>query len=151
MNSEDIKSTGSKIAQRFQKAKALAEEYHKDQKYGLHDYTYHLEQVLAKTVFLFGMDFKLMTLAYSHDLLEDTQIEPYKLRAAVGDEIFLAVTAITKQKGELRKDYIERCKENDLAKKCKIADTLSNLEHCVKDNNLKRVVYYSEQLKILLS
>lgn len=63
-----------------------------------------------------------------------------------GTEITDAVIAITKDKDESRNQYIERVKQNELALKVKICDTICNLEESIKIQDAKRIIRYSEQL-----
>jgi hypothetical protein len=62
-----------------------------------------------------------------HDLLEDTQIRPGVLMSAFGEEIILALLAITREPGEGYRAYIERVGKNPLARAVKINDLRDNL------------------------
>lgn len=133
------------------KAEEISQIAHKDQKYGEHDYwTRHVCAVERKTKELFGTDFDLMIVAQPHDLMEESdEFDSEYLYKVFGVEITDAVIAITKDKNESRNQYIERVKENDLALKVKICDTICNLEESIKIQDAKRIVRYSEQLSKL--
>lgn len=123
---------------------------HKGQKYGEHDYyDYHVCAVERKVEELFD-DLDLIIVAQLHDLLEDSdEFDSEYLYDYFGVEITDAVIAITKQKDESRNQYIKRVKQNKLALKVKICDTICNLEESVKIQDSKRIIRYSEQLASL--
>jgi hypothetical protein len=62
-----------------------------------------------------------------HDLLEDTQVAPAALRYCFGDDMMVALAAITREPGESYWQYIERCGRNSLARAVKINDLRDNL------------------------
>ncbi|MCG7550898.1 hypothetical protein [Pseudoalteromonas sp. Of7M-16] len=136
----------------------IASYAHKDQKYGEQDYIVHVNMVRNKTHELFACgdykrDFMLDDLACLHDVIEDTELTIEDIRAKIGhkpypvEQLIKALEAITKQDQESREDYIARCVENPLARKVKIADTLSNLECSIKSNNQRRISKYTNQIK----
>ena len=65
--------------------------------------------------------------ALLHDVVEDTSVTLSDLQyLGFSDEVVYAVDAITKRDGEKWKDYIDRVKENRIARKVKIADLNHN-------------------------
>ena len=132
----------------LEKASEISQIAHKEQKYGEHNYWLrHVCAVELKTKEVFGVDFDLMIVAQLHDNLEDSdEFDSEYLYKVFGVEITDAVVAITKEKGESRNEYIERVKQNELALKVKICDTLCNLEESIKIQDVKRIIRYSEQL-----
>ena len=130
------------------KAEEISKIAHKSQKYGEHDYwTRHICAVEKKTRELFDDCFDLWIVAQLHDTIEDSdEFDSEYLHKVFGVEITDAVIAITKEKGESRNQYIERVKQNELALKVKICDTICNLEESIKIQDAKRIVRYSEQL-----
>lgn len=130
------------------KAEVISKIAHKGQKYGEHDYwNYHICAVEEKTKDLFGANFELMIVAQLHDSLEESdEFDDEYLYKVFGVEITDAIIAITKDKCESRNQYIERVKQNKLALKVKICDTLCNLEESIKIQDAKRIIRYSEQL-----
>ena len=126
----------------------VAMDAHAGQKYGKRDYYFaHVCAVEDKVQELFGECLKLRIVALQHDNLEDS--DKYTIEDMVeyfDTEIADAILAITKVEGESRNKYIERVKQNELALKVKICDTLCNLEASIKIQDAKRIVRYSEQL-----
>jgi len=86
-------------------------------------YTDHLEFVAANV----SSD-EAKCVAYLHDVLEDTDYPPEKIKTIFGDAIFSAVYAMTRQKEESYSDYIRRVAENPLAARVKIADLTHNMK-----------------------
>ena len=132
-------------------AKALAFHYHKDQKYGENPYTVHLNDVVNNCRMYYGDDETILCVAYLHDILEDTDIEPDLIGDLFGSEVSIAVTYLTKwsQFGESYKEYIEKVKSNEISLKVKYCDTLANLSQSAVDVDYKRIQKYSRQLDLL--
>lgn len=89
--------------------------------------------------------------ALLHDVLEDSElINPMDILANFGQEIFDAVVAMTRGKGETYSDYISRISTNKLAKSVKILDLKDNLRNRgyeIPDSLRKRyekALYYLE-------
>lgn len=128
----------------------IAMDAHAGQKYGREDYYLgHICIVENKVRGLSGECLKLRIVALQHDSLEDS--DKYTVQDMVdyfGTEVSNAIVAITKVEGESRNNYIKRVKQNDIALKVKICDTLCNLEASIKiqDSKSKRIIRYSEQL-----
>jgi len=71
--------------------------------------------------------------AVLHDVLEDTEIsEEYLQNVGFHKNIIEAVVCLTKKQCENYFDYIERVKQNDIARMVKLADLQDNM-------NLKRI------------
>jgi (p)ppGpp synthase/HD superfamily hydrolase len=132
-------------------AKALAFHYHKDQKYGEHPYSKHLEDVVMNVKLLTEGSDNLLCVAYLHDILEDTEIDITVIPALFGEEIFHAVCALTKPKawGLEYEQYIERVVSDQIAIQVKYCDTLSNLTQSVRDGKKGRIDKYTKQLSLL--
>lgn len=132
----------------LEKASEISQIAHKDQKYGEHDYWIrHVCAVERKTKELFNTDFDLMIISQLHDVIEDSdEFSNKDVYEVFGKEISEAVIAITKEQGESRNQYIKRVKQNELALKVKICDTVCNLEESIKIQDAKRIIRYSEQL-----
>ena len=62
-----------------------------------------------------------------HDLLEDTVTTYDEIKEISNEEIANAVKLVTKEKGYVMKDYIDRIAKNDMAKMVKLADRLHNI------------------------
>lgn len=65
--------------------------------------------------------------ALFHDLLEDTNTTYDEIKGISSEEIANAVKLVTKEKGYKMQEYIERIKNNDIAKMVKLADRLHNI------------------------
>ena len=67
--------------------------------------------------------------ALLHDVLEDSKVfSESQLRSWFGDEVVDAVVALTKVHGEAPDDYYERVRQNELARRVKLADISDNLD-----------------------
>ena len=65
-----------------------------------------------------------------HDVVEDTPITLQKLRQkGYSQEIVDALDCLTKREDESYEDFIERCKQNPIALKVKIADLEDTYGH----------------------
>ena len=128
----------------------LAKLCHKDQYYNLKSYfEAHILKVVDKLNNIVGvLDEDTTVVAYLHDVVEDTNITLSDIAFIYGfsQDVVDAVDAITKRSNETRKQYLERCKQNNIAHKVKIADTLANLEASVSSCDVWRVEKYSKQL-----
>ena len=70
------------------------------------------------------------TLAYLHDLVEDTDLTLSAVDAVFGPDIAGEVDALTRREGEVYADYIGRvCRASDLARRVKLADIEDHLDH----------------------
>lgn len=115
---------------------------HKGQKYGEYDYTYHLENVVD---ILYNNGFRDDTLiiAWLHDIIEDTNIKIKEIENKFGLFIAECVEMITDKPGKNRKErkaktykYLEMISDKyKIVLAVKIADRLSNISSCVKNNN----------------
>lgn len=68
------------------------------------------------------------TIAYLHDVLEDTSVTVDELRNHFSNEIVDTVITLTHRKDESYFEYISRVSTSKLAKKIKVADLLHNLD-----------------------
>ena len=135
------------------KAREFAIKWHGDQMYGDKPYVYHLDQVACEVKILHSADDKtaqlLQTVAYCHDLLEDTDCKYQDLGHEFGWTVADSVLLLTKTK-DLRYDYyISKIKKNFYALGVKIADTRANLKQSILDNDKNRIVKYAKQLMLL--
>lgn len=62
-----------------------------------------------------------------HDLLEDTDATYEEIEKLSNARIAEAVKLLTKEPGYIMQNYIERIKNNDIAKMVKLADRIHNL------------------------
>nr|DAW31669.1 MAG TPA: pyrophosphohydrolase [Caudoviricetes sp.] len=61
-------------------------------------------------------------------VVEDSDITTKELTKYFDDDIVLAVDCITKKRGQKYQDYLEVVKNNELARKVKIADLTHNID-----------------------
>ena len=124
-------------------AQLLATKYHQGQyrRDGVTPYIHHPAAVAAS----FESDY-CKSVAWLHDVLEDTEADLGELPAAFPDEIVDAVIAITKKNGEDYQQYLERVAANPLAKMVKIAD----IKHNLSDSPIvKQIEKYTKALRFL--
>lgn len=138
---------------RFQdKAFDFAQRKHAGQMYGDRLYTYHLNQVADLVYDMHNKDpllDTLMAIAYLHDVAEDCNVSYEELVKEFGICIATSVIAISKVKGESKEQYLNKVLGNELARKVKICDTISNLMHSFLSGREKGMNKYPEQLMIL--
>ena len=143
-----------------EKARRLAKEQFKGMtdKSGIDYYSGHLSSVAA----LVSTD-KEKTVAYLHDILEDTDYPEEELRRGFGDEITEAVVLLThkeRMNEEQYLDYISRLASsgNELAIKVKKADLTNNSDYTrlgvsgpeeLPAKDLKRWQKYQKALELL--
>jgi (p)ppGpp synthase/HD superfamily hydrolase len=91
--------------------------------------------------------------ALLHDTLEDTELNPNYIKDNWGEHILEAVKLLTHKKNEPYLDYIMKIKDNQLARKVKIADLKHNMDltrlDSPSDKDFKRVEKYKKALEIL--
>jgi (p)ppGpp synthase/HD superfamily hydrolase len=76
------------------------------------------------------------TVAILHDVVEDTRFTLVDIREEFGDVVSEAVDALTKRKGETYLELVLRAKDNEIARKVKIADIKHNMSD-LKKGSLK--------------
>ena len=86
--------------------------------------------------------------AFLHDTVEDTDATVDEIRGLFGDVIADAVAALTRREHETYMDYIRRVKDNEIARKVKLADLKHNMDltrlAVVTDEDLRRVKKYGK-------
>ena len=131
-------------------AKRLATQMHAGQtdKAGL-PYITHPERVAARLTTPEGQ-----VVGWLHDTVEDTALTLSEIEAAFGAETAAAVDAISRRAGESWDDYLDRVKQNPVARKVKISDLIdnSNLSRTphVTLRDVMRQAKYNRALKMLL-
>lgn len=70
----------------------------------------------------------MVAVAWLHDSVEDTETTFDDLSYYFGSPVAQAVDAITKRKGEMYADYLNRVKANPIARLVKIADLSHNMD-----------------------
>jgi len=111
---------------------------------------FHLDQVAAK---LSEYDELALTVAYLHDVLEDTPIDRGAIVEQFGEFVAECVTLLTDERGVNRKERKSKTYEklsrvtgpSELALMVKVADRLANVEACIADLKVDLFkVYQSE-------
>ena len=103
---------------------------------GVTAYIYHPMAVADRVEHL---GYEYVCVAYLHDVLEDTKFTAHDMLAAgVEDKIVAAVQILTKHPSRSYDEYLRIVKQNELARKVKIADMLSNLADSPTDNQIKK-------------
>lgn len=131
-------------------ARRFAEERHRTQRYGDAPYVVHLDAV-ASLVRDYGED--AVTVAYLHDIVEDTCTTVSEIRAAYGDLVADCVALLTDPPGKNRKErkaalhdrLASVTVEMELALIVKAADRLANLQACVDNGNASLLEMYRRE------
>jgi (p)ppGpp synthase/HD superfamily hydrolase len=91
---------------------------------------------------------RFMAVAFAHDALEDNKnITPAHMsNVGIDDDVIDAVELLTKKDGVDYETYIQRIKQNEMARVVKIADMLHNLS---ENPTVKQIRKYSKALLIL--
>lgn len=102
-------------------------EKHKGQKrkHGTPYYTHPAEVSNILKEKGFGIECQIVGLF--HDLLEDTDTTYDEIEKITNTEIAKSVKLLTKESGYDMKQYIERIKDNEMARMVKLADRIHNL------------------------
>lgn len=135
------------------KAYKLAKEAHKGQKRrGTDkDYISHPADVVERLKLYYDKHdnlHHLVVVGYLHDVIEDTEVTIEDLKAKdFPEDTITAIDVLTKKKGQSYDDYLKGVKENDIAKKVKIQDMLSNLADRPSERQIKK---YLKGLEYLL-
>lgn len=92
--------------------------------------------------------------AVLHDVLEDTEMTEKDLqKAGFSQQVIEAIVCLTKKEKECYFDYIQRIKQNDIAREVKLADLEDNMNlkriQNVTQEDIQRVEKYKKAKKIL--
>ena len=135
-------------------AKQLSRHFHKDQKYGEHDYfEYHVLGVL-KTLYRVSKEHpteEMVVVALLHDVLEDTECTWDTIQNIFGSDIADYVSCLSYIKGYDKDQYLKDVSIYPVTRMVKYADSLFNYNECIKDGNLKRAKKYKHNLDVLYS
>lgn len=94
-----------------------------------------------------GFSEKYQIVGLLHDILEDTDTTYEEIEKIANHEITEAVRLVTKEKGYVMSEYMERIKQNDLARMVKIADRIHNLSEAHLASKLFQIKYIKETEK----
>lgn len=136
-------------SQLISKARSLAFAYHKNQRYGSHPYSYHLQNVVNIARFYSILVPKearedVICASYLHDILEDTLCTQDEILRALNPRILLLVKLLTKN-GSDPEIYFNQVALDDLAIFVKLCDRYSNILESIKDANQDKLFKYEKQ------
>ena len=131
------------------KARFVAIKYHE----GQHDKAGRAYILHPMTVAAGVSDDNEKTVAWLHDIIEDTDFGEEKLRKFFSEEVAEAVLLMTRTEGEDYFEYVRRVKKNSLAKNVKLSDLRHNSElsrlKTVTGQDVERVNKYKKAMEIL--
>lgn len=134
------------------KIRNFAIKAHGDQMYGEFPYIFHLDQVV-QILENYGInDDTHLSIAYLHDLLEDTIYTDIHLINIISQEILISIKNLTDEPGKNRqerkqKTYIKlsNLKPSSPELIVKIADRIANVTFCIKTNDKRRLKMYKKE------
>lgn len=104
-------------------------------------------------VALTSKGYKTKIVALLHDVVEDSNITIQDLSKHFDKDIILAVDCITKKKGQDYQEYLNIIKDNELARKVKIADLIHNSDlsrlKIITEKDYKRKEKYQKAIQFL--
>lgn len=136
-----------------EKARNFAIKAHGKQKYGIHPYQKHLDDVV-NILHNYGDNAKII--GYLHDVVEDTQISLDEIEKEFGELVAKCVSILTDEKDSddedrnsiKQKTYSKMAKvegDEKLALIVKAADRLANIEACIVDKRFDKLKMYFEE------
>jgi (p)ppGpp synthase/HD superfamily hydrolase len=147
--------------EKYDRMCALVCEYHAHQsRNGGHvPYAQHCERVAHLLAFVLDKAGettsaereKILLAGLGHDLLEDTKIDPERLRLEFGEEVFAFISEVTNTEGDEHvSDYAEQLTTiSDVAQLIKLADLTENAlnaSYAVHENGPEKTRYWCEVL-----
>lgn len=135
----------------IEKAKLFAIKSHKNQMYGEHPYSKHLEDVY-KTALRFGIkDENILASCYLHDVVEDTKTSLLHIKIFFNDDIMDIVRRVTNEPAPNRKEMAiktyPKIRGHEKATIVKLCDRISNVENCIYEKNHNKFKMYSQEFK----
>lgn len=136
-------------SQLIMRARELAFSYHKNQKYGLQPYSYHLQNVVNQVRIFSSLIPKesledAICIAYLHDILEDTLCTQDEILRALNPNILLAVKLLTNNGSDFE-SYFNQIAQDDLAIFVKLCDRYCNILESVMQANQNKLAKYKKQ------
>ena len=136
----------------YELAEKFATEKHKDQMYGDVPYTEHLKEVSGAVWLWDKTAFRNehVTIAWLHDVLEDTETELDELSEYFGEHIANSVEALSHY-GEPFYKYMAKVKNDPSATYIKMLDRFCNMKNCKENHRLtKRYIKEYPEFKAAL-
>lgn len=127
----------------LRKSIKLALEKHGSQVYGVNPYIYHLIKVYLE-VYKYEKNEEILSLAFLHDTLEDTEISIKEL-SEISESMAEYVDLLTKMPFI---NYYQRCSKYYATSIVKMADRIVNVRECLENKNYNQFIkYYNERKK----
>lgn len=120
----------------YERAKQLAKQHHDGQTRWNEGepYYFHLERVAEHL-----HSYRLKTIAFLHDILEDTSMTSEKLlEEGFSPRVVRSVIALTKREGEDYIDYLTRVSKDPLSVKVKLSDICDNMRDAEPGNRVEK-------------
>ncbi len=131
-------------------AREYAIKHHGDQRYGDLPYSVHLDAV-AELLHDYA-DPAVTTIAYLHDVIEDTPVVEADIASVFGEFVARCVSSVSDEGGQSRQErkqktyrklaQVEADSQECLALVVKTADRLANFQSCVATHNAKKLKMY---------
>ena len=125
------------------KARELAFLAHHGQKYGNRSYTTHLIDVVSLAN-KYNLCEITLTVAWLHDIIEDTEITETFLRRIFGSEISSIVNKLTRKNNQNNVDYFNSIRLSSIASEVKYLDRIANLKN-LKASQTKLIEKYKSE------
>lgn len=160
MTGKPFNSQFSRTTQKIQNAQALALEAHRNQKYGLHPYSKHLEAVI-ECLERFGFKAReakgnplfedIICAGWLHDVAEDTEVSLAQIEDQFGADVRDIVARVTDEKAPTREERkaltYPKIRGHFGATVVKLADRIANVKASWGDNEKQFKKYVEEQKK----
>lgn len=126
----------------------FAQYWHTDQKYGEYPYVKHLDDVY-NVLLRYGFTHEFFkTVAYLHDVLEDTKCTFQELKEEFGAAVAFTVERVTNEPGKNRKERSEKTypktREDQFSVVLKLADRIANVEESIRTKSPLFKMYKKE-------
>jgi len=126
----------------------FAEDAHKNQKYGEHPYSHHLEHVHSTLCFFGVTDETLLCSAWLHDTIEDTRTTYEDLQRVFNKDVADLVFVVTNEEGKNRKERnvktYPKIKNSLKGTILKLADRIANTVESMTTNKGLLEMYRKE-------
>lgn len=121
----------------------------KGQRYGQYPYAKHLQDVHDVLLRFDVTDRNLLTAAFLHDILEDTDVSRETIQDIFGHDVALLVYAVTDEKGENRKERkaltYPKIRTVTGATQLKLADRIANIENSLRTDEMRMFRMYRKE------
>lgn len=129
-------------------ARVFAIGLHEGQMYGAHEYSYHLDQVLAEVIAA-GLPLEEQIAAVLHDSREDTEATEAELQKRYGvvvASIVEAVSGFGESRAAKKQNMVSKLWKFPRAINVKLADRYCNMRQCFVDGKREKFQMYYDEL-----